>query len=321
MSLACAESCLEGIKRAKKDPVLVEDERVLQNLLKLEDRYLPSTSYFECVQRDVKPYMRKVVATWMLEVCEEQRCEDDVFPLSMNFLDRFLSMRAISRTQLQLLGASCMLIASKVKETIPLTAQKLVIYTDHSITHQELLDFELLVLYHLKWDVLSVTGIDFVDQILHRLDLGEERTRVARKHAHTFIHLCYTDHKFSMYTPSMIAAGSVGAAVSGLPSEYVWPRQHLIRRLYEITAVDVELLRECLEQVETTLRANLLHVTTASSTVANSNEPVMTSSNSTSNNNGSLNKYDERTGGYVRATDDGERGDGNTPTDVCDVML
>lgn len=73
------------------------------------------------------------------KVCEEQRCEDDVFPLSMNFLDRFLSLRSISRTQLQLLGAACMLVASKVKETIPLTAQKLVIYTDHSISHEELL--------------------------------------------------------------------------------------------------------------------------------------------------------------------------------------
>lgn len=73
------------------------------------------------------------------KVCEEQRCEDDVFPLAMNYVDRFLGMRETSRTQLQLLGSACMLVASKVKETIPLTAQKLVIYTDHSITHQELL--------------------------------------------------------------------------------------------------------------------------------------------------------------------------------------
>lgn len=302
--------------------MLVEDDRVLQNLLKQEEKYLPRTTYFECVQRDVKPYMRKVVASWMLEVCEEQRCEDDVFPLSMNYLDRFLGMKAISRTQLQLLGASCMLIASKVKETIPLTAQKLVIYTDHSITHQELLDFELLVLIHLKWDVLSITAIDFVDQILHRLDIGTENTRIARKHANTFIHLCYTDHKFSMYTPSMIAAGTVGAAVCGLPTEYntIWAsRQRLIGRLYEITNVDIELLRGCLEQVENVLRNNLLHVASTD----DDNEPELTSSgtNVATNNNGSLNKYDVTTGGYIRVADNGERGDGNTPTDVCDVMF
>jgi len=50
----------------------------------------------------------------IFQVCEEQRCEEDVFPLSMNYLDRFLSVQAIRRTQLQSLGAACMLLASKV---------------------------------------------------------------------------------------------------------------------------------------------------------------------------------------------------------------
>ena len=51
----------------------------------------------------------------ILQVCEEQRCEDDVFPLSMNYLDRYLSVREIHRTQLQSLGSACMLLASKVR--------------------------------------------------------------------------------------------------------------------------------------------------------------------------------------------------------------
>ena len=57
----------------------------------------------------------------------------------MNYLDRFLSVQNIKKTQLQLLGATCMYVASKLKETIPLTGEKLVIYTDNSITVNELL--------------------------------------------------------------------------------------------------------------------------------------------------------------------------------------
>lgn len=62
---------MDTIIRARPDPNLLCDDRVLQSLLTIEERYLPQCSYFKCVQKDIQPFMRRMVATWMLEVRNE----------------------------------------------------------------------------------------------------------------------------------------------------------------------------------------------------------------------------------------------------------
>lgn len=64
--LFCCE--VDTIRRAYHDANLLND-RVLQTMLKAEENYLPSPNYFKCVQKEIVPKMRKIVATWMLEVC------------------------------------------------------------------------------------------------------------------------------------------------------------------------------------------------------------------------------------------------------------
>ncbi|KAG8230113.1 hypothetical protein J437_LFUL007659 [Ladona fulva] len=71
-------------------------------------------------------------------VCEEQKCQEEVFPLAMNYVDRFLGVFPVRKNQLQLLGTTCLLLASKLREPRPLSAEMLVFYTDHSITFNDL---------------------------------------------------------------------------------------------------------------------------------------------------------------------------------------
>lgn len=67
MDLACTENISRHIF-ADKDPVILRDFRVMENLLNDERLYVPDRNYFEEVQTDIKPFMRKVVTMWMMEV-------------------------------------------------------------------------------------------------------------------------------------------------------------------------------------------------------------------------------------------------------------
>ena len=66
MDLHCNEATC--IKRAYLDPVLVVDDRVLQNMLQTETYYMTQNDYFTLVQKELRPHMRKIVSEWMLEV-------------------------------------------------------------------------------------------------------------------------------------------------------------------------------------------------------------------------------------------------------------
>ena len=59
--------------------------------------------------------------------------------LAVNFMDRFLALiPSVPKNRLQLIGTVCLLISSKFKETVPLPGEKLIHYTDNSITADEI---------------------------------------------------------------------------------------------------------------------------------------------------------------------------------------
>lgn len=55
-----------------------------------------------------------------------------------------------------------------------------------------LLEWELVVLSKLKWNLAAITPLDFIEHILYKLPFSEDRLMLIRKHTQTFIALCAT---------------------------------------------------------------------------------------------------------------------------------
>ncbi|GCB78872.1 hypothetical protein scyTo_0015898 [Scyliorhinus torazame] len=122
---------------------------------------------------------------------------------------------------------------------------------------------ELLVLNKLKWDLASVTPHDFIEHFLSKLPIRNESKQIIHKHAQTFVALCATDVKFISNPPSMIAAGSMAAAIHGLHlgnNNNFLSYQPLTDCLSQIIKCDPDCLRACQEQIESLLETSLRQV-------------------------------------------------------------
>ncbi|XP_055587920.1 G1/S-specific cyclin-D2 [Uranotaenia lowii] len=277
------------LNTAIKDPIFLE-ERCLENLLKVEDRHEVqcNSNYFLTVQKEINPGMRKVVAEWIIDICEEQNCQEEVSLLSLSYMDRFLSLVPIKKTHLQILATACLLLASKLREPSykALPVELLVFYTDHSITKKDLIRWELLVLSRLKWDVSTVTPLDFLELLLCRLPIENQKRHdisleKVRKHAQAFISLAAREHYFSNYSASTVAASSIAASLGGLKWHLRSGQSfsELVNRFTDLTGVEQEYICECMDKMEALFQEQRrrlpVHIASATTT-------IVTSSNATS---------------------------------------
>lgn len=256
------------INTAINDPTFLDD-RCLENLLKTEEKSSTICIYFKNIQADITPAMRKIVAEWMMEVCEEEKSQEEVVLLALNYMDRFLTTTPIRKNCLQILAAACLLLASKLREPScrSLSSELLVFYTDNSVHKQDLIQWELYVLSRLKWDLASVTPLDFLELLLFRLPINNKKCldlsiEKVKLHAQAFISLSAKEHFFSIYTASTIASSSIAAALSGLNWHIRTGTDllNLLNRLTDLTGVGQECLQDCMLKMENIFEEQSKHL-------------------------------------------------------------
>jgi len=75
--------------------------------------------YINTVQTEITPAMRGILVDWLVEVQESFELNHETLYTAVKILDIFLSRVNVKKEQLQLVGATACLIASKVDERLP----------------------------------------------------------------------------------------------------------------------------------------------------------------------------------------------------------
>ncbi|KAJ7307581.1 hypothetical protein JRQ81_009608 [Phrynocephalus forsythii] len=184
---------------------------VLRALLALEGRSVAPA--LAGLPAGLLPEARRALAVWMLEVCRDQGCPEEIFPLAVSYVDRYARGVPTRQAHLQLLGAVCVLLASKLRDPQPLRAEKLSLYTAHAFTARDILDWEPVVLGKLQWDLMSVTSQEFLDPILQLLPLPlQEMAPLVKKHTQALVVSWAIEYPLPSQRPSVTVAGAIAAA-------------------------------------------------------------------------------------------------------------
>ncbi|XP_044471238.1 cyclin-A2-2-like isoform X2 [Mangifera indica] len=175
-------------------------------------------------EQDITPNMRGILIDWLVEVSEEYKLVPDTLYLTVDLIDRFLSQNYIQKQKLQLLGVTCMLIASKYEEICAPRVEEFCFITDNTYTKREVLEMESRVLNFLHFQLSVPTTKTFLRRYIQAAQASYKVSCLELEFLANYLaELTLVEYDFLKFLPSLVAASAVFLARWTLnQSEHPW---------------------------------------------------------------------------------------------------
>ncbi|XP_027902158.1 putative cyclin-A3-1 isoform X2 [Vigna unguiculata] len=190
------------------------DESIVSDLYEylheMEKKRRPMVDYLEKVQKLVTPTMRAILVDWLVEVGEEYKLLPDTLHLSVSYIDRFLSINPVTKSKLQLLGVSSMLIASKYEEMDPPCVNDFCSITDYTYDKAEVVKMEADILKSLNFEMGNPTVNTFLRRFADVASDNKLTTNSQIEFLGRYLaELSLLDYDLLRFLPSVVAASAV----------------------------------------------------------------------------------------------------------------
>ncbi|EEQ36738.1 putative G1 S-specific cyclin [Clavispora lusitaniae] len=143
---------------------------IYQHLLELDTSTRPNLQLIQ-QQPEINLRMRPLLLDFLMDVINKLNASKATFPLAVNLIDRYCSVRIVKKQHYQLLGLTALWIACKnldSKFRVP-TLNDLCRYCCNCYDKKLFLEMENHVLKSLKWLVDAPTFDAFIDVYIHTL--------------------------------------------------------------------------------------------------------------------------------------------------------
>lgn len=219
-----------GITKKPKEEIIDIDAADVDNELAAVEYLDDIYKFYKLVENESRPHdyidsqpeinekMRAILVDWLIDVHSKFDLSLETLYLTINIIDRFLAIKTVPRRELQLVGVSAMLMASKYEEIWPPEVNDFVCLADRAYTHEQILVMEKIILGKLEWTLTVPTPFVFLVRFIKASVPDKELENMA----HFLSELGMMNYATLMYCPSMVAASAVFAARCTLNKSPLW---------------------------------------------------------------------------------------------------
>ncbi|KAJ2878999.1 B-type cyclin [Coemansia aciculifera] len=186
----------------------------------VEQRLMPNPRYM-ALQPALTWSTRSILIEWVVQVHERFDLLPESLYLAVNFIDRFLSIKEIAISKLQLVGAVCLLLATKYEEIHVPSVKDIEYMVEGNYKVPEILAAERFVLRMLNFDLGWPGPLSFLRRI-SKADAYDPQTRTLAKY---LMEVTLMDERFIGVPCSKIAAIAHYLAMRFL-DKGPWTRAH-----------------------------------------------------------------------------------------------
>eukprot|EP00884_Botryococcus_braunii_P000825 jgi/Botrbrau1/10743/Bobra.180_2s0011.2 len=172
---------------------------------RIESKTRASAQYMTS-QADINDRMRAILVDWLVEVHLKFKLMPETLHLAVDIIDRFLERKPVTRKNLQLVGVTAMLIASKYEEIWAPELRDFIYISDKAYTREQILQMEKTMLNTLSFNLTVPTAYNFLGRLLKARDIKDNR---GIHLATYFAELSLPEYSMIKYSYSMIATAAV----------------------------------------------------------------------------------------------------------------
>ncbi|PIN08376.1 hypothetical protein CDL12_19050 [Handroanthus impetiginosus] len=136
------------------------------------------------IQSEITPQMRGILINWLIEVHLKFALMEETLFLTVTLLDRYLSLESIKKNEMQLVGLTALLLASKYEDFWHPRVTDLISISAESYTRDQMLTMEKTILKKLKFRLNEPTSYVFM---LRFLKAAQSDKKVSRKSYQTIL--------------------------------------------------------------------------------------------------------------------------------------